>query len=335
MRGMWKAGKQIPKAPATALILLWSAFAIQSATFVTSNTVYSILQGFAFIGLLTAGLAVTMIAGELDLSVASAAAVAGIVAIQLSEHGVWFGIIAATLLAAAFGTFQGACIGWLRINSLVFTIGSFFVLRGVAHLLTDGGSVLLQLDKASQSDLLIRRFWIFSPLSLITVTLIILLGMFLAWNRWGREIYSVGGGRPESAASGVAQVRPLVVAFGISGAAAGLAGALSSVVAGSGSAQAFTDVLLLAITAALVGGISLRGGKGTMLNVVLGGLLLQTLVVGLYHNAVSLSVQNLVTGALLVGILLLSLDWSRTSRSKVTVGSRRKVNGKASLPRGT
>jgi ribose/xylose/arabinose/galactoside ABC-type transport system permease subunit len=293
---------------------VWIVFTILDPGFANSDSVFSVLQGFALLGLVAVGLGVAMIAGELDLSAASAATVAGILAVKLSGLGLVPAIALTTLIGAVYGAVQGSCIAWLKINSVVFTIGTLFALRGVAYLLTNDSSsnaVLLPLDKLDQSDSLIQRMGVFSPYSLLTIGVMLVVGAVLATTRWGREIYAIGGARQESMAAGVAQRRPLILAFAVSGATASLAGAMSSVIAGSGSAQAFSSVLLLAVTAALIGGVGLYGGRGTMLNVALGALILQSLVAGLTSEGATEDVQQLATGALLLVAIVIEFVVAR------------------------
>ncbi|MBS1677876.1 MAG: ABC transporter permease [Actinobacteria bacterium] len=282
------------------LAIVWIVFSALDASFASTDIVFSVLQSFAFLGLIAVGVGVAMIAGELDLSVASMAAVAGILAVKMAGLGLVPAIILAALIAGAFGVVQGACIAYLKINSIVFTIGTLFALRGVANLLTHSKSVLLPLDKLDQSEALIERIWIFCPYVFITIAVVLAIGIVMAISRWGREIYAIGGARAESVAAGVPQVRPLVVAFGISGFTAGLGGALSAVVAGSGAAEAYSSVLLQAVTAVLIGGIGLYGGRGTIFNVVIGCLILESFLAGLIDQGATQEVQQLATGGLLL-----------------------------------
>jgi len=295
----WSADRD-SQARLALLAVVWIFFTILDSSFASSDIVFSVLQSFAFLALITAGIGVTMIAGELDLSVASVAAVAGILAVKMAGLGMVPAIVAAALIAGAFGAVQGACIAWLRINSIVFTIGTLFAMRGVANLLTNSKSVLLPLNDLDFSEGLIERIWIFSPYTFVTIAVCLVLGIGLAIGKWGREIYAIGGARPESEAAGVAQKRPLIVAFAISAFTAGLAGALSAVVAGSGSSEAFESVLLQAVTAALVGGIGLYGGRGRMFNIVVGCLILESFLAGMIDQGVSQEVQQLATGGLLL-----------------------------------
>jgi ribose transport system permease protein len=169
--------------------------------------------------------------------------------------------------------------------------------------------VLLDTDLLDQSDMLIERWWLLSPQSIATAVALTLGGLLLAFSRWGREVYAVGGARTESRAAGVPQRRPIILAFGMSAALAGLAGAVASVIGGSGSSQSFSAVLLLAVTAVLVGGVSAYGGSGSMVNIVLGVLIMQTLISGLTAIGAPKAVQDMATGLLLVAVVVLAVDW--------------------------
>jgi ribose transport system permease protein len=301
--------------PLVLLAVVWIAFSSTDPGFASSDSVFAVLQGFAFLGLITLALGVTMLAGELDLSVGSVAAVAGILAVQFLSLGLLPALAIATLCAAVFGAAQGACIARLRINSVVFTIGTMFALRGLAYVISGERAVQIDIAKLSLSDGLIERIWIFSPFSLITLAILGAVGMVLAVSKWGREVYAVGGGRPESIAAGVPQRRPIVLSFTISATAAGLAGALASISSGSGAPFAFETVLLLGVTAALVGGVSLYGGRGTVLNILLGALILQSFTAGLSSQGTSQGVQQLAIGGLLLIAIVVEFAAGRLQRA--------------------
>ncbi len=286
------------------LLAVWVAFAATDDNYRTVDNLYAMLEGFALLGLVTLGVGVTMIAGELDLSVASLAAVAGIIAVELTSLGLVPAVILTTLGTLAFGAAQGFVIARLRINSLVFTIGTLIALRGLAFVISDERAVLLDLDDLDMAQSLIRRIWIFSPFSLVTIGFAILIGLLLAFSRYGREIYAVGGARQEAVAAGVSRTRPLVLAFAVSATCAGLAGSLASIKSGSAPPFAFEPILLSAVTAALVGGVSLYGGRGHVVGMVIGALTLRFLISGFSSRGAPTYIESVATGGLLLAVLL-------------------------------
>lgn len=296
---------------AALALCVYAVFAASDPSYRSVDNFYPILEGFALVGLVALGLSVTMIAGELDLSVGSVAAVAGIVAVKLSSWGLLPCIAATVAGAAAFGALQGFVIARLRINSLVFTIGMLIALRGLAFVISDEASVLMNLEDLGISDAITRRLWIFSPFSITTIGVFLVVGCFLAVTRYGREIYAVGGGRSEARAAGVSMVRPIVVAFAVSAALGALAGALASLKSGAAQPGGYESVLLAGVTAALVGGISLYGGRGDVIGVVVGVLTLRFLISGISSRGAPFYVESLATGGLLLAVLIVELILAR------------------------
>src|SRR3712207_1218097 len=123
--------------PVVVLIGVWIYISATTEEFRGEASVFSVLEGFPLLGLAALGLAVTIIAGELDLSVGSMAAVAGAVAVRVEDAGLIGAILIAVAIGAVLGAVQGGFIAKLRINSLVFTIGTLILLRGVAWLLCE------------------------------------------------------------------------------------------------------------------------------------------------------------------------------------------------------
>jgi ribose transport system permease protein len=283
---------------------MFGVFAVTNDNFMSSGNAYAILQSVAFTGLIALGLGMTMITGELDLSVGSVAAVAGIVAVRFADLGLIPVLLLVLAGGAVFGAVQGFLIARMRVNSLVFTIGTLIAVRGLAYIVAGNTSVPLDFELFGLSDQIVQRHWIFSPFSLLTIGAFVVGGLFLSYVRYGREIYAVGGGRLESRAAGVAQIRPIVIVFTCSAGLASLAGGLASIASGGASPFGFDAVLLSAVTAALIGGVSLYGGKGDVLGIFVGMLTLQFLLTGLSSRGVAYYVQNMAVGGLLLAFLV-------------------------------
>lgn len=283
------------------LVLVSMALAVPG--FVGEPAAFAVLERMVPLGIITAGIAATMIVGELDLSIASMAALAGATAILLGNAGLALlpVLVIVTGAAIVFGALQGWVVARLGISSLVLTVGTLIMLRGATWLATDG--VPITLTNFVVSDQLLTRTWLFSPPSITALVVLAVLGVFLARTRPGRDMYAIGGGRVEAIAAGVYPRRSVVIAFAISGGCGALAGAMSTLRSASITPDAFTNQLLLAVAAALVGGIGLSGGRGTMLNVLLGVVITSTLAAGLSSLGVKAYVSELFTGVLLLAVI--------------------------------
>lgn len=287
--------------PFAALVITWIVIAVITPTFRGEASVYSVLEGFPLVGLIALGLAVTLIAGEFDLSVGSMAALAAVITVLTSPTGLIGCIAIATVCGVVFGAVQGAVIGRLGISSLVFTIGTLIMLRGLTYIFSGHEPIII--ENFEITDPLLERYFVFSVSSITALFVFIVGWLFLTYTRWGREIYAIGGARNEAIAAGVPRVRTLSVSFAISSGCASLAGALAATRGGSAAPQNYDDLLLAGAAATLLGGISLYGGRGTVFNVVLGVAILSVVGAGLAARGTSASLVQLVTGALLLTVI--------------------------------
>jgi ribose/xylose/arabinose/galactoside ABC-type transport system permease subunit len=317
--------------PLLVLAVTWVVIASITPTFRGQASVYSVLEGFPLMGLVALGLAVTIVAGELDLSVGSMAALSAVIAVLAAPVGLIGCVTIATLVCVVIGALQGALIGKLGINSLVLTIGTLIMLRGATHMLSNSAPIMIQ--NFEITDPLLERYWIFSLSSIIALIVFVVAGLFLTYTQWGREIFAIGGARNEAIAAGVPRIRPMMVSFAISAGCAGLAGALAAMRGGSASPQNYEDLLLTGCAAALLGGISLYGGRGSMVNVMLGVAILSVVGAGLSARGSEASLVQLVTGALLIAVITLEFIANRQLFIQTPLG-RLFRDGRAAQPTG-
>jgi ribose transport system permease protein len=261
------------------------------------------------LGVIAAGLAVTMIAGELDLSIASMAGLAGALTVVMSGLGLIVSLVLSIAICTVLGVLQGWAIAKLGINSLVFTVGTLVLIRGLTWLVC--GGLAISIKDVAASDIFLGRLLFLSPLSIIALLVLIGLGVFLSRTRWGRELYALGSSRQEAIAAGVRYRRGMVVAFGISAGCGALGGALTSAQSGSAAPDALDSMLVTGIAAALVGGIAIAGGRGTMVNVFLGFAIISVISSGLAAMGSKAFVSQLFTGIFLLTIVLAEFFISR------------------------
>jgi ribose transport system permease protein len=305
---------------AVPVLLIWAAFIATDPNFRTMRSLFPILEGLALLGLVAAGIAITIVAGELDLSVAAVAAAAGVLAVLASQWGLAAAILIPTAAAAVFGLLQGFLIARLGVSSLVFTLASLIGVRGVAYILAGGSTITLPADRYWMSDLIATRLFVFSPFSITALVVLAVVGV-LGMTRMGREIQAMGGGRNEAIGGGVSKTRSLTVAFGMSAGLAGLAGAMACLKSGSAIPSGFEPLLLGSIAAVLIGGVSLRGGIGNVGNVLLGALAVRIIASGIASRGLPTHYESLVTAALLVTVLLVEYVSQRRRTLSVSTAS--------------
>ena len=296
-----------------AIFVLFSAL---ESSFATGANIFTVLEGFAFTGLVALAIGITIIAGEMDLSVGSMAAVAGVIAVSFAGLGLIFAVLLAVLVTATLGALQGVAIGLLRIPSIVFTVGTMIGLRGLVYILSGEETVVV--PDLEVVEVIRHPVSVFSLFSLITIGMFILMGFFMSYSHPGRNIYAIGGGRAEAAAAGVPVFRTIVLSFMVSGMLAGLAGALVCLKSGSAIPHGLDGLLLLAAAAALIGGTSLSGGRGTVLGIALGAIAIRFVSSYINFKAMPYYAENLAIGALL--ILVIAIELVAEKRGRNTYG---------------
>jgi ribose transport system permease protein len=289
------------------MLVVYALFATVVPSYYSVNGLRALLDGSVLTGIAAAGVGTTMIAAEFDLSVGSMAALAGVIAVKLMPTGFASAILVAVAAATALGALQGLAIAWLNVNSLVFTIGTLIALRGVAHIASVENAVTMPTEILLQGSPMDWKLGIASTLNLSLLAVFVLVGLFLAFSKWGRELYAIGGGRSEARAAGVSLTRPIVLAFAMSGGLAGLAGVLLSLRSGSATPLGYDSLLLDAVTACLIGGVALRGGRGSIVGIAVGLFTLRFLVAGAAGLGAPFWVQGLATGALLILVMLVEM----------------------------
>lgn len=231
--------------------------------------VYNTLQIFARLGPLALALGLTMIAGEFDLSVVGIYALGGMLTVQLGQEHAAYGLLAALGAGAAIGLAQGCAIAGLRLPSMPVTLATYIALLGLTNALSGGlTKTYSNIDVTLWVDQVVLNW--FSPRSLIVLGMFVLSAVVLAWTRWGRELRAIGGDRRASRVAGVRVDRLVVGTFVASGILSAVGGALLSLSLGSANPDPGVQPLILAAAAALLGGVSLAGGRGSALGLLAG-----------------------------------------------------------------
>jgi L-arabinose transport system permease protein len=272
--------------PTVSLVLVLVAFLCSPALSGRPLAVfdfYNALQGFAQLGLLALAIGITMIAGEFDLSVVGTYALGGMLAVEFGQTSPVLGVLVAMAGGAAVGIAQGGLIAWLRIPSMPVTLATYIALLGLTYALSGG---LSKTYPNSDATLWVDQTvaGVFSPRSLLTLAAFVMAALLLGFTKLGRELRAIGGDRRAARVAGVGVERRLVGIFTASGTLAALGGALLSYSFASANPDPGLQPLILAAVAALLGGVSLAGGRGTPT-----GLLAGTLSVALLAQIVAVT----------------------------------------------
>lgn len=272
--------------------------------FFSLGTIFSVMQLFATLGLVALGLGLSMLVREFDLSVAGMVGLAGAIAVMTGVTNPWLGVFLGVGAGVASGVLQGIIMIWLGLSSVGVTLGGLLTLQGLTYVLTDNRTigypniaVALKLN-APIADLVSVR-------SVAALAVFVLAALVMTCTHIGRDVIATGSDRRASRIAGLNTDRIVIGVFAASGACAALAGVLLSYSLGAASPVALADVLAPAAAAAIVGGVSVVGGRGSPMGIAAGVLTLCVLRSGLSAIGVEPHVHDLVTGIILVVIAVL------------------------------
>lgn len=303
---------------AAANAVLIATLGLTTDAFFTMDNLWGLLATTSVWTILSLGAAAVILAGGIDISLGSllalAAGVGGLV-LKLPYAPlvtIPLGIMAALTVGAAAGMANAALSLWGRIHPIVVTLGTMMVYRGLLISLT-GGNTITDLPGPFVRWSTARHLGINGSAALGIVTALIVY-LWLVHLRSGRYVVAYGASPTAARLAGISHRRTWLAAFGAGGLLAALAGMLE--LSQTGSLQSGTGVgyELQAIAAAVIGGVSISGGRGSVAGVCLGALLLSLIYNALVLWQVSRFHYALVTGALLLTAVLVDLAWRRLER---------------------
>lgn len=265
----------------------------------TAFNVYDSLQLWSAYGLVALGVGLTMIAGEFDFGALGVFALCPMIAVKVGEYNTLLGFVAAIAAAAAVGFLQGAIVARLRLHSMAVTLGFYIALLGATMTIGHSQSVSFSnLDLGSALDDM--KLQIFSWRSLVALAAFALVFLVMRYTHLGRDIRAIGGDRRASRVVGVEVDRVLILVFVTSAVCSALGGTLQAYSFATALSDPGQAPLKFAVTAAILGGVSLVGGVGGALGIAVGALTLSLLQELFSILAAPTWVSNLITGALLV-----------------------------------
>jgi ribose transport system permease protein len=286
-------------APA-ALLLLVVVFGATDSTFLTTGNIEAILQASAILVVLAVAQTFVVATAGIDLSVASTMTLGAVVLGQVysSGAGIGWAILAGVAAATAVGLVNGAIVAKGGITDFIVTLGTLSAASGLALILADGKPQPV-LSKF-MLDLSASGIGIISWSVLVAAVVAVTAHVVLFRTRLGVHLLAVGGSTDAARSTGVRNVRVKMSVYLISGLLAGLAAVLLVARVGAAEPASNTSFLLNSVAAVVLGGVSLFGGRATIIGPVVGALLLASLVNGLTLLGVSQFYQPLAVGIVVV-----------------------------------
>ena len=292
---------------AVILALLFVFFALRTETFLSVSNIWNMLRQTAVTGIISLGMTMAMLTGGIDLSVSAVVAISSVTCSMCMVNmklNMWVAILIALLAGLAAGFVNGLFITYIKIPPLIATLGTQTAIRGLAYVMT-GGYTVYGFPKAF--DFIGKGYIAGIPVPVIILVIVLIIGWYVInKTKFGRYLYAIGGNSEASRLSGINVNRRLVMTYAISGGLAALAGIIELSRLSSGQPNAGEGYEMSAITAVVLGGISVSGGEGKFSGVVFGILIMGILSSGLIMMNVSTYYQQLIKG--LVLLFAVSID---------------------------
>lgn len=290
------------------LVIVVIAFTLANPRFMSLSSLNNILLQASAAAVAAVAMTFVILLSDIDLSVGSTMNLAAVVGVILGSSGSQFDtettlwvIPIAIATGIACGLLNALLINKLKINALIVTLGTTSVFVGIALTITQAGTRVV----GGTLNKLVGANVVGIPLVVIVVGVIaVAAGLFLKYRPNGRLLYAVGGDLRSARESGLSQSKARYIAFGFLGAAGAIAGLITVGQVGSVEANLGADFAFTVITAVVIGGTSLFGGRGTVFGSIIGAVLLATIDSGLNAINASAYIYDVVRGAILILAML-------------------------------
>jgi ribose transport system permease protein len=287
-----------------AFISFMIAFGIGSDKFLSFNNLESVVRSSAMIGVMALGVTIVVISGNLDLSVGSMLSFGTVMVVDLHDKiGPGPAILVMMVCVLLLGAVNGFLIGFVRLNSLIVTLGMLSAIQGLTLIYSGGKNV--DVNPSTQDTTWFRVFGrgevagIDMPI-IIFFVLAIIIGFVIAFTPYGRRVYAVGGNPTAAVFSGIRRNRVVFSTYLISAFCVGIAAIiLGSRVMGSQN-NVGQGYELLVLASVILGGTSLLGGSGSILKTVIGVLILGFIQNGLLLLGYPYFAQWIVTWVVII-----------------------------------
>ncbi len=289
-----------------ALLVLCGGLGLSNPDFLGQSNVVNTVRQIAMLGILAVGISFVIMTGGIDLSIGSIVGLTGVIIAKISSESpecfgqsYWVGISAALGAALLIGLIQGLLITQLKLQPFIITLGFMLLVRGVSQTIVRGGTLGFgrsAFGRFADTGLFNVNGSAILPYPLLIFLVVVAVAIFaLHFTVFGRYVYAIGGNRDAAEYSGIAVRKVEAATYVISAGLAGVAGICYAAYIKQMSQQVGIAFELYAIAAAVLGGVSLRGGEGTVVGIIIGATIMKVIDNGItmfqfnYHDGQGIS----------------------------------------------
>jgi ribose transport system permease protein len=306
--------------PLAALVVLVVVFSIVAPGFAVPSNAQAILEQAAIPLVLAMGATLVVVIGSVDLSIEGVMAASGLTFVLLAANNIngnnlgLLAVLVAVGVGGLFGLANGVLNAVVRVPSFMVTLGTWFIGLGVATVLF--GQTTPQLQDADLRAWAGGRWFGVPAVIVFAVAAVVVTTVICRYTKLGRSAYAIGGDEQISRVAGIPVDRFKVVIFVLAGLLSGLGGVLATIRLGVGDVSVGSGQLFLTLSAVVLGGTLLSGGRGGPLHTVVGVLILVVLGNGLLLSGASPYVQQAAQGLIII-VAVIATGWPARNRLRV------------------
>ncbi len=303
------------------LAILCVAVQLRNNSFLTSKTINDMLKNYSTTITLSLGMMSVLLIGGIDISVASSLAFSGMCASLMMRDGIYSSTLVMFLVSVGIGLLCGMVVGLVitqgKVLPIIATLGLTNIFRGATYIVSGSRWVsAYQFQSAfkqfAQTNTL--SFGLINNLVFITIVCYIAFFIIMKWTRFGRRIYAVGSNPEAAAVSGINISAIKFAVYSMAGAFAGLTGAMYTALYASAQSDMGMGMEMDVIAACVIGGVSLNGGQGSVVGVLLGALTMAVIGKALPLIGVSQFWQTAIKGLIILTAIIINVVTQRMMR---------------------
>lgn len=300
---------------AIILILLFVAITIKSPSFLTPKSLMDLVKNNAVTMVMALGMLCVMLIGGIDISIMSTLALSGMAIGMLLKYehisNTFLAFVIAILIGIGCGLLVGLVISRADVPPIIATMGFMYVFRAMGYLISNGGEWAGAAALGSFKNFATTSILGINAVIWVIIACYVIFFIFMKWTRTGRKIYAVGSNPSAAEVSGINVKNIKLMVYMIMGFLAGLGGALQVSIYASAMPDMQQGGEMDVIAACVIGGVSMSGGRGTVIGALLGSLILATIAKALPLVGFDALWQNTIKGIMILVVVVVNVVLQR------------------------
>lgn len=312
---------------AVLLIIMVAVFSMNSPLFFSANNFASILREASYVGIIASGMTFVIITGGIDISVGSSMALCTMVCsniLRFTETPLVLTILAVLLLGSILGLLNGLLITCLNIPDFIVTLATMNIYRGLTKVInaTDVDSLKNSIIQNQTFKLLGGRIGLIYLVVIVLVLMLLVSHYILNHTRTGLYTYAVGSNAQAARLTGINYDKVKIIAFTYTGLACGIAGVMTAARMMTATTEIGVGMEFSVISAIVIGGCSLQGGRGDMAGTLIGTLLMSVINSGIVQIGISTYYQPVIKGGIIIIAVLFDIGYLQYVDRKMKTKAR-------------